>query len=79
MDKIEKESLDRKLQEVIEANPFIDEHHLSPHWYVSELCRYLQNRIRNNELSETQYNILKALSVNEIKQNLHYKGLSLVE
>ncbi len=69
----------KKLDDVIEAVPkeFKDVHPISPHWYVSELCRYLQNRIQKQEF-DARYNILLKMSVGEIAQNLHYKGLSFL-
>ena len=70
----------RKLDDVIKAVPeeFKDAHPFSPHWYVAELCRYLQREIRVGELDDRECNIILDMSVGEIKQALHYKGLSFL-
>ena len=67
-----------KLDEVINAIPdsFKDIHSCSPHWYVSELCRYLQGEIRKWKIEEQKYNIILYMPIEDIRQMLHYKGLS---
>ncbi|MEK6843901.1 MAG: hypothetical protein AABX83_00590 [Nanoarchaeota archaeon] len=71
----------RKLDDVIKAVPeeFKDAHPLSPHWYVSELCRYLQREIRTGKLGDRECNMILDMPIIDIKQALNYRGLSFFD
>lgn len=79
-DKELRKSLNEKLEETIKAVPeeFKDAHHLSPHWYVSELCRYIKREI-NDTADYEKYRILLDMSIIKIKEVLNYRGLSFFD
>ena len=73
--------LNKKLEEVINADPYIDRdmHPCSLHYYARILCRYLRKRNELGRLSNEQREIILDMPVIELRHNLYYSGLSFLE